>query len=524
MSVSPDSGIAAPRRWLVWLALLPVVPPLLLGGAVGLRQWRSLPRVVQALVGVFVGTQLLAALLSPGPLLALGTTVLRMTLLVGLLCLGSRLGEPATLRALRWGLLVVYVTALINGLALQGWDLTQLRLSHPYVTPVSLGLAGALGLWLALDRQPGESWRQGLPWRLMLGGLGVLTALLSGSRGPLAVALLGTALLLGWRTLRRQPLLGAALLGTVALGALLLGSRAEQRPLERLVTLDLTGRDLIWDDALSVARAQPWAGTGTLLLGPRIAPPGESCTWFEALEVRGVGCPAAVEQVNNTWVFAHNGVVQALGETGLLGTAGLFLLLGAVLAAAAASPPLILTLVAALLLGDLTDNVTLVPGPFFCAVFWVAAGGALTRYPPRWPAAAGWGAALLLLMAFPVWTHFLPSTPHRQISLSGLISPTSWRADEPYAAAAQFNVPPGLYRAQLRACRQSCVTVAVRPFSSTGQPGTWQWLLGPLPSSRQVGGVDGQPYELQLRLWTGSSAPWRTRALSRTSWKVTVKP
>ncbi|UBV42730.1 O-antigen ligase family protein [Deinococcus taeanensis] len=454
----------------------------------------------------------------------MATTALRTTLMVGLLCLGVQLGEPATLRALRWGLLIVYLTALINGLALQGWDLTQLRLSHPYVTPVSLGMAGALGLWLSLETRPEEQWRQGFPWRLVLGVLGLLTAVLSGSRGPLAVAFLGTLLLLGWHRGRRWRVLVITLLSTVALGALLLGERSQQRPLERLFTLDLTGRDLIWEDGLSVAQTLPWAGTGTLLLGPRIAPPGDSCTWFEALEVRGVGCPAAVEQVNNAWVFAHNGVVQALGETGLIGTAGLFLLLGAVLAAASGGPPLILTLVGGLLVGDLTDNVTLVPGPFFCAVFWLAAGGALARNPPRWSAAGKWGGALLLVMAFPIWTHFLPSNLDRQIRLTGLISPTSWRSDEPYTAAAQFRIPPGPYRVQLRSCRQSCVTVASHSFSSTGEAGAWQWLLGPLPSSRQVGGADGQPYELELRLWPGRSTPWRTRALASISWKVTVNP
>ncbi|WP_369409397.1 O-antigen ligase family protein [Deinococcus arboris] len=454
----------------------------------------------------------------------MGTSFSRAGLILGLLGLGASLGGPSQLRVLRWGLIVVYLTALVSGLALQGWELTQLRLSHPYVPPVSLGIAGALGIWLAMDVQPGESWRSGLLWRLPLGGLALLTVLLSGSRGPLAVALVGTALMLGSRRAWLRRALPLALLAALPT-LVVLGGRLQDQPLTRLITLDLTGRDLIWSDALSVAQALPWGGAGTLLLGPRIAPPGDTCTWFEALEVRGVGCPTALEQINNMWVFAHNGAVQALGETGLIGTAGLFLLLGGVLVAARASSPMVVAMVFALLVGDLTDNVTLLPGPFFSVVFWLAAGSALSRAPAvSWPATAGWGGALLLIMSFPLWTQFLPVEPGRQLGVTGLVAPEQWRGDEPYAAAARFSAPSGTYRVQLRACQQSCVTIATRSFSTAVPHPDWQWLIGPLPSHRQVGGSGGQVYRLELRLWLGKSVPWRTRPIAATTWNVMVRP
>ncbi|WP_425386913.1 O-antigen ligase family protein [Deinococcus aquatilis] len=371
--------------------------------------------------------------------------------------------------------------------------------------------------------------------------LALITALLSGSRGPLITALLGILVLVAYQQQRsHRPLKLAALIFLPAALLVFFGAlpqRLQGTALQRLGTLDLTGRDLVWNDAFSVIQAFPWSGTGSLLLGPRLAPPGGSCTWFEALEVRGIGCPALLQQVNNTWVIAHNGALQALGETGLIGTAGLFLLLGgAVVGAVTTARPLTVTLLVGLLFADLTDNVTPVPGPFFSEIFWLTAGWALSNWKLSWrvgfPAAAGWGAAILLITAFPLWTSFVPSgAPPGALHIVGLIAPTQWRSDEPYAAAAQFRAPPGQYRAHLRACRISCVTVTSKPFTVVaGQPSAWQWLIGPLPSPSQVGRGEVKAatepkglYRLELRLWPGTSSPWHTRSLASRTWTTEVR-
>lgn len=520
LSARDQPQVTLSRAWNVWLALLPVLPPLALLGVLGLARLRQFPRPVLWMVGAYGLSQVMAALLAPQPGLALLLGLWRGALLVGLLALGGTLGDPRALRHLRLGLLVVYVTALVNGFALQGWALTQLRLTHPYYTPVSLALAGALGLWLALDRHPGERWCAGWAWRLPLGSLGLLSALLSGSRGPLGVALLG-ALLLAARG--RRQLLGvagaAALLVALSLSGVLQGTA-----LQRLGSLDATGRDLIWNDTLSVAHAHPLGGVGSYLLGERIAPPGQPCVWFEALEVRGIPCPAAVARLDHMWLIAHNGFLQALAETGLIGTAGLFLLLGALLAAALASgQPLAITVVLGLLLADLTDNVTLVPGPVFSEVFWLVGGWALARRATSWPAAALWGGGALALTAFPLWATLAPVSP-QGFQLSGLVAPRTWRADEPYAAAALFDVPPGSYRAQLRACQDTCVTVATRPFTVSAEvPADWQWLIGPLPAPGQLGRQGQEIFTLEYRVTAGTAPPWRVRPLAERRWTVRVQ-
>lgn len=520
MTAAParEPGKTLSRWWTVWLALLPVLPPLAVLGLLGLGQVRRLPRAAWWVLGGYGVSQVVAALLTPEPLLALGLALFRGGLLLGLLALGTVLGAPGVLRQLRWGLLAVYLTALFNGMALQGWDLTQLRLTHPYYTPVSLALVGALGLWLALDRLPGEAWRHGWGWRAPLGLLGLLSALLSGSRGPLGIALLGAVLLLVWGTWRRAAVVaGVLLVAVIALGSALQGTA-----LQRLGSLDSTGRDLVWNDALSVARTAPLGGVGSYLLGERIAPPGQPCVWFEALEVRGLPCPQVANRLNNLWIIAHNGFLQQLGETGLLGTAGLFVLLGTLLAAAWRSGAhLAAAVVTGLLLVNLTDNVTLVPGPVFAEVFWLVGGWVLSRQAVAWPLAGLTGSGLLALTAFPLWAALVPPPPV-PVQLSGLVAPRSWRADEPYAGAALFALPPGTYRAQLRACQASCVTVAVRSFAvKAGEPPAWQWLIGPLPVPEQVGGT-GETFSLEYRLLAGTAPPWRIRPLAERRWTTKV--
>lgn len=569
----PASGRSDPIRFRRWaLALLPVFPPLVLLGWLGVSRIRLLPRWVLLLVCGYVATQLLSSLWAPQPGLALLGAGLRSALIVGLLGLGSalsRLGGMAALKDMRWGLIVVYLTALLNGLALQGWDLTQLRLSHPYYTPISLGLVGALGVWIALSplrrtadasqddgrSEPGRlinrSWVfKYESWRLPLAGLGLLTTLLSGSRGPLGILLLGAA----WMLSRHLSLLKtSAVLGGILLVTFTAGRFADGTVLQRLLSVDVTGRDLIWDDTLSVIRAFPLSGVGSYLTGPRIAPPGLPCVWFEALEVRGVSCPAVIEQLNGVWLISHNGLVQQFAESGIFGVAGLYLLLGAIVAAAVRSrSALAQAIVLGSLVGDLTDNVLLLPGPPAAVTFWLVGGWLLAgRLEPAsaelmdapeprvsWTSAALWGTGILIVTAFPLWARILPSgtsvpgTP----GISGLINPPVWRSDEPYAAAARFVLPPGEYRAQLRGCEQTCVTIKTVSFavSTSGQGSVpWVWLSGPFPAPGQVGAsqvvhgtsheLNGRAVRMELKLWSGRSAPWRLRPIGQVAWSVHIK-
>lgn len=495
----------------MWLAALPVVyviSPLSLLALPTLRRW---PRAAWWLTGLYALSQQLPALLSPEPLLASVLALVRTLLLLGLLAVGAVLGSSDRLRPLAFGLGLTFLVAGLYS-ASGGVDFTSLRLRHPYMTAVTLGLSGAAGLWLALFLN-GR-----LLWRVPLGLAAVGVLVLSGSRGPLLAALVGSAaaFLFRQRRERRPPVF--LLLGTLLLaGGVYAGQQREIFSLTRLMNLDTSGRDLIWADTLSVIRAQPWSGVGSYRLGARLTPPGDACVlWSGTVGARGGACPNWVPQLGNPWRVAHNVTLQQLAETGPLGLLGLFVLLAVVLSTTLARrDPLSVAVVVGLLAATLTDNTLVVPSPFFAELFWIVAGMQLTALRPVSTPMALTASAAILLLAFPLLVLVGPGPRDVGTSLTLLSAPTQVSEVQGYTVYTQFRVPPGNYRASLRACQASCVTLRTVPFTTTTESTpvlTLQADLLPVTQQR-----------VELRLHRGGSTV-DLRPMGTRSWSVKRKP
>ncbi|MFD1731404.1 hypothetical protein ACFSC4_10525 [Deinococcus malanensis] len=144
-------------------------------------------------------SQQLPALLSPSPVEASLLALARTLLIAGLIGVGILLRRSDRLMPLGLGLLAVFATAvavtLVSGLPLLGQ-----RLSHPYMTSITLGLAGACSLWLGLFGSGRKA------WRLLLGAAGVAILLFSASRAPLLAALVGAGVGVLIRAERRLAL------------------------------------------------------------------------------------------------------------------------------------------------------------------------------------------------------------------------------------------------------------------------------------------------------------------------------
>lgn len=501
-------------RWLgPWLAALPalyVISPLAL---LALPQLRRLPHVVWWILGFYALSQQLPALFAPEPLLASGLALARTGLMFGLIGVGTALAQTERLRWLGWGLLAVYVTALAFTL-LGGTDLLIQRLSHPYMTPITLGLAGALGVWLALFAG-GR-----LLWRVPLGLLALGVLLLSGSRGPLAAALVGAVagfLVRRGRRVALGVLAGAALLA----GGFYLGNRLEVGAITRLGSADTTGRDIVWSNTLGVIRSEPWSGVGSYRLGTRLAPPGGSCELFVSTGGEVPTCPAWVEALGNPWLIAHNVSLQQLAETGPLGLLGLFVLLGAVAAATLQSrDPLMVAVVSGLLIATANDNTLLVPSPFFAEVFWVVAGTQLTRLRAVGWDTGGLAAGLMLALSLPLLATALPTPARPPARLTLLNAPTLVTSPRDYRVFMQFGAPPGKYRAVLQGCLTSCSTISSASFPVEAGPGENQTsavlqLSGNLhPVARQ---------RLELLLYPGAAGA-RIQPLAQRTWTVEMQP
>lgn len=444
--------------WLAALAPLFIVSPLSLLGWPALK---SLPRPAQFLLAFYALTQVLPSLLAPQPLLALGGALLRTVLMFGLMGLGTRLPSSQSLWPAALGLGAVYLTALGYS-ALNGLDLFTGRLAHPYMTSTTLGLAGAFGVWFALFLR--GHWG----WRLPLGLGGAAALLLSGSRGPLLAALLGSvfALLAVQRRRLLLPFMALLLLGG---GAVTVGERFGLSFLTRLTQLDTTGRDVVWNTTLSVIQTYPVAGVGSYRLGASLTPPSQPCALLELPNAQEDAskqdCPTWIARLGNPWLIAHNVTLQQLAETGPLGVLGLFVLLGVVLASAfAARDALSLALLGGLLVTNINDNTLLVPSPFFAELFWLLAGLHLRHWSPAespWRAGLT-GAGLLTVLSLPLWAAALPPQRAGDWGLTYFSAPPATGEQRVYV---QLSGPSGSYRAVLRACDPTCVTLETVPFS-----------------------------------------------------------
>ncbi|WP_188971559.1 O-antigen ligase family protein [Deinococcus aerolatus] len=498
------------RVWLALLAPLYFFAPV---AVLALPALRRLPRAAWWVLGFYALSQQLPALLTPEPLLSSGLALGRTLLVFGFMALGASLNSTRQLAPLGVGLALVYVTAL--GLTVgDGLNPLSQRLGHPYMTPITLGLAGAAGIWLALFAG-GRLW-----WRVPLGTLALGILLLSGSRGPLAAALAGAALGFAVRQNRRVALgilAGAALLA----GGFYLGQRLDLPAVSRLSKADTSGRDLVWNNALSVIRSEPVSGVGTYRLGTRLSPPGEGCTLWPAPDGRVTPCPTWIERLGQPWLIAHNVTLQQLAETGPLGLLGLFVLLGVVVAAAwRQRDPLGLAILSGLLVATANDNTLIVPGAFVGELFWVTAGSVLARMPQGSPA-VGWAggaaaAGLMAALSFPLLVGALRPAPDIKASLDALIAPRDVQDTQNYQAFVRLNLPPGPYRVSLRACQRSCSTVITLPVTAPAS--------GPTPLLKLGGHLyDAAQQRVELLVYPGQGSV-RPQPLAQTSWVVKRTP
>ncbi|MFB9995351.1 O-antigen ligase family protein [Deinococcus oregonensis] len=503
MSVPSDSSAALPRWIAPWLAASPAMYLLSPLALLALPYLRQLPQPVLWILGFYALSQQIPALFTPEPLLASGFALARTAVMFGLIGVGVALKDSQRLRPLAIGLTIIYSTAFIFSLV-SGNDFLASRLRHPYMTPIALGLAGAFGIWVALFIK-GK-----LLWRVPLGLVSIGVLLLSGSRGPLAAALVGC--LAGFIIRRGRKTAVALVLGAaVLIGGFYVGDRLGVSAISRLGSADTTGRDIVWYNTLTVIRSEPWFGVGSYRLGSYLASPIEECPSISPATETPT-CSGWIKKLGSPWLIAHNLTLQQLAETGPLGLLGLLILISAVGAAALATrDPLAVAGVSGLLAATITDNTLLIPTPFFGEVFWILAGMQLMHLPV-FRASLGWsGAALGAVLSAPMLINafVLPQIPAERIAL--LIAPPTLTSQKQYTVFAQFSGTAGRYRVSLNSCSTHCIPLQMLPIEIVETKSSlliFQVTLPQLPSQT-----------LELRLLPGFST-LQIRPLGIKRWTV----
>jgi len=180
----------------------------------------------------------------------------------------------------------------------------------------------------------------------------------------------------------RRYLGGLAVGGGLAAAAYVAISLGQNVPaLQRLLSLNLSGRDRVWQGALNAIRSHPWGGVGPYQLGPWLGYLYKrGCNLWAGAAHLGLGCPSWLEPFYGAWLIAHNLLLHSLGETGVVGTTGYFALLALIgYAAVRSRKPLLVAIFFGYLAMSLVDNPMAVPSLHLAEVFWVAGGMALAQ-------------------------------------------------------------------------------------------------------------------------------------------------
>ena len=510
-----------PRGIVGWLGLLPAVYFVSLFSVTGLGELRKLPRPVQLLLGFYVLSQFLPAFLAPQVLLALGYALARSVLVLGLIGWGVRLKDSRQLQWMLVGLVLVGITALVyTQFARQG--LSFGRLSHPYYTSVSLGLAGAAIGWLTLFGR-GAYW-----WRVPAGVLGMVVLLLSGSRGPLLAFLVGSLAAIFLRYFSRRGALVTLAVAGVGLALLVGLSSLNFDALQRLRERDAAGRDVIWQNVSSIIHTYPLAGVGSYQLGTHLIGDAAPCEFFTGEDGNPRTCPAWLSGLGRPWIIAHNAALQQLAETGPLGLLGLLTLISVALSLSWVSrDSLGFAMLTGLVVASVTDNTLLVPSPFFAELFWLTVGVQLgkwqvTRGVAVPSATAGVALGVLAVLGAPVLMTTWAGVKGRSTNLpeiTWLYNPVQVTPGQEYSAYVRLKGQnsarvPQSYRLSLNACAGTCQEVAQR-----------QVTLGQEEQVVLVSGkvLTGEPERMELRLLPGQ-ASLNYSPLWQLNWPVREQP
>lgn len=510
------------------LGLLPIIPPLALLSLWNLKDLKQLPKPWLTLLGVFLGTQLLAATLTPDPRLSVPLALARAALTVALLLTGYTLGTTRALRPALIGYALVALTAFATTLLLHPTEALNTRLIHPYYTSVSLGLAGTLGLLLAVTWQGGPLW-----WRT-LGGLTSLSMFLwSGSRGPLIALIAGliAALAVSLKSQWRPALI--ALTGAAAL-IFALQTNAPggltTNVTGRFMENTLTGRGAYWADALNTTRTHPWGGVGPYQLGPHLTTqysPTSCQLWLKKDRYGLNTCPPTLNQLRGMWLIAHNTAFHLLGETGIVGLSGWLALMGALaLTTWRSRDPLLNALTWATAAIGLVDNPTLLPNLGHAELYWLAGGLAIaqtqhSKHPTTHtlnlaPAAPLIGCVLLVYFTLPLWLDRIkpPPTPNLP-TFQAITMPTQLNAGEATSLFMQASIPAGQYPYTLQACptSQPCQTLTSGTLNGPQTTWTQLWFTAPPAGT----------YQLTLRLSNPNPHLSIERPLAERSWAIESK-
>lgn len=405
----------------------------------------ALPHSLKLTLLGYAASLILPALWTPQPVLSVALAVVKVGLTAAAIALGWCSRErPDRNRLLLISITLVVVIALVwSFLFTRG---ISLRLSHPLLTTTSLAILCVVGVWLVFTGKRRSAVQRWGLLALFAGGL-----VLTGSREAVlalavgvAAAMLAKASVGLWRS-------GFALLAGGTLLLFVLGSPLFAR-------VDLSGREVIWLNTLSVIQGYPWTGIGSYQLGQVLRPDAASCTTFTSPTGVPFNCPEWLSHLGSPWLIAHNMLLQQYAESGPLGVAGLILLLtyfGA--RALRGCDEKYLAFLSGYLFINSFDNAFVVPSSGVAEIFWFVSGQCLMAADE--PRSTDRFKALLLTFLPPMLPLLIYAVPSKRAETVTSAFITAAQTGGTNTLYTTFSGEGGVYRVVYRLCGQSCRTL-----------------------------------------------------------------
>lgn len=457
-------------KWLIpWLALLAplyVISPVAI---LGISALRFLPTQVLWVLGVYAVTQQISALFTPEPLLASGLALVRTMLMFGLLGIGVWLKSTDHIESMVIGLSMVFVTALSVSF-FQDANFAIHRLNHPYMTPTTLGIGAALGMWIAIFS------KSLLIWRFPLFILSFIIMLLSGSRGAIISCLVG--LLFGSMT--KKVVLSIYSYISIFIGLFLIvvlfSSQESLSFIGRLLNLGFNGREVIWYNTIMIIKNNILGGIGSYRLGYYLGTPNH-CFLFEThVQNTKNNCPQWLTDIGQPWLIAHNAILQQLAETGIIGTVGFVILFGFILFKIFSSEsinPLPKAVISGFLVFNIVDNSFIVPSPFYGEFFWVLVGTQMNNIQTlsiKMPITFNGFAVLVTLLGSIAIKFYVDKkemvNSNTSIEIKKMFAPEVVRDVNRYPIFVKYDIPSGKYKMHLLLCDDNCKIIKSTTFLS----------------------------------------------------------
>lgn len=329
---------------------------------------KNIHKILLFAILVFLSTQIISSIYTLNPTISIPLSLLRCSIIAGLIIYGFKYFSSLNYHFLGKIITVIGVIATTFHFISGRGFLNPMEFF--YITSNSISILGVILVFL------GRHLINSIP------KIHVLAFLLMGfwlifsgqGRSAFIILLTGISFNIKWTTRKTSCFIVFATMISLLF--------IYQDLFQSWIFNNLSGREIVWEQAINVFKAFPIGGTGSYQYASIANPFDNPCaisTDFDIL-ISQNQCPDLIQHLHKPWLIAHNGALHALAENGVVGLFGWSILWGtAIVGAWYSQSQFIRAVILGLLAANHIDNVTLIPSPGFSELFFILIGVAWSK-------------------------------------------------------------------------------------------------------------------------------------------------